>query len=291
MNRFSLLAAGALMGFGGSMALAQPINIGDFSGSEQVITFTPGFGGQSAPFTYEGVTFSENGGGTGGPGFNASINWGSYFANIPGSSQSNGFNDQWGDSLIIMQLPSGIRRFGCLLSTTPITTWTMNLYDSGNNLIGSDTRTMPGTSQAVFIGYQTSVDIARVEIDETNGENGNISLMDDVRLEGVGGGGYTCNITGACPGNINVNWAGAQPNKTQGIVFASNTGSFTISSGSCAGTQLGLGTRNLQLVRTIGTGSGSGSIGRAVGSGACGGFVQLVTVGSPCETSSVGQIP
>lgn len=104
-------------------------------------------------------------------------------------------------------------------------------------------------------------------------------------------GGYTCRITGSCPGNIDVNWDGAQPNKTQAIVFASNTGSFTINNGSCAGTQLGLGTRNLQLVRTIGTGSGSGSIGRSVGTGACGGFVQLVTVANPCEVSSVGQIP
>ncbi len=108
---------------------------------------------------------------------------------------------------------------------------------------------------------------------------------------GSGGGGYTCTITGTCPGNINVVWDGAQPNKTQGIVFASNTGSFTVNSGACAGTQLGLGTRNLQLVRTLGTGSGSGSVGRAVGAGACGGFVQLVTVANPCETSSVGQIP
>lgn len=104
-------------------------------------------------------------------------------------------------------------------------------------------------------------------------------------------GGYTCRITGSCPGNIDVNWDGAQPNKTQAIVFASNTGSFTINNGSCAGTQLGLGTRNLQLVRTIGTGSGSGSIGRSVGTGACGGFVQLVTVANPCEVSTVGQIP
>ncbi len=122
---------------------------------------------------------------------------------------------------------------------------------------------------------------------------GTATYYDDIAVTGLGsgGGGYTCDITGTCPGNIDVNWAGAQPNKQQGIVFASNTGSFTINSGACAGTQLGLGTRNLQLVRTIGTGSGSGSIGRSVNSGACGGFVQLVTVGSPCETSTVGQIP
>ncbi len=121
---------------------------------------------------------------------------------------------------------------------------------------------------------------------------GTTNFYDDISFLGLGsGGGYACEISGACPGNINVNWTGAQPNKTQGIVFASNTGNFTVNSGACAGTQLGLGTRNLQLVRTLGTGSGSGSIGRAVGAGACGGFVQLVTVASPCEASSVGQIP
>ncbi|GEM_PF-1278643 len=123
------------------------------------------------------------------------------------------------------------------------------------------------------------------------GAIGNIVAFDNMEIAPTSGGGYTCEITGTCPGNIQVNWAGAQPSETQGIVFASNTGSFTINSGACAGTQLGLGTRNLQLVRTISTGSGSGSIGRAVNSGACGGFVQLVTVGSPCEASTVGQIP
>ncbi len=119
---------------------------------------------------------------------------------------------------------------------------------------------------------------------------GNVLAFDNMEFRS-GGGGYTCDITGQCPGNITVNWSGAQPSKTQGIVFASNTGSFRLNSGACAGTQLGLGTRNLQLVRTLGTGNGSGSIGRAINSGACGGFVQLVTVASPCETSSVGQIP
>ena len=283
-----LVVTSLLAGMGGGVALAQPIGINDFSGSEQVITFTPGFGSQNAPFTYEGVTFSEAGGGTGGPGFNASINWGSFFANISGSSQGTGFNDQWGDSLIIMELPSGIRRFGCLLSTSPVTTWTMNLYDAGNNLIGSDTRTMPGGSQAVFIGYQTTTDIARVEIDETNGENGNISLMDDVRLEGVGGG-YTLDVRGTCPGQITVGWSGATPSRQQGIVYGANQGSTTIPNGACRGTILGI-QGSVRLVNTIGTGSGSGSVNGQAGTAACGHFLQLVQSGT-CDTSNVDSIP
>ncbi len=107
-----------------------------------------------------------------------------------------------------------------------------------------------------------------------------------------GGGGYTLNITGTCPGQIRLTWSGAQPNKQQAVVFARNTGSFVIPGGPCAGTQLGLGTNQLQLYTTIGTGSGSGGVNATVNSGACRGYVQLVTVaGSPCATSNVKQVP
>ncbi|MCC6906701.1 MAG: hypothetical protein IT430_02055 [Phycisphaerales bacterium] len=282
-----IMVLAGVVGVAGAAALGQPINIGDFSGNEQVITFTPGFGGQNAPFVYEGVEFSESGGGSGGAGFNGSINWGSYFDNIPGSSQGNGFNDQWGDSLIIMRPPAGIRRFGCLLSTTPVTTWTMNLYDASNNLLGFVTRTMPAQSDAVFLGYETSADIARVEIDETNGENGNITLMDDVRLEAVGG--YRLSTTGQCPGTVTLRWSGATPSVQQGIVYGANQGSTTIPNGPCQGTMLGL-QGGVQLVNIIGTGNGSGTANGQIGTGICNDFLQLVEAGS-CNTSNVSQLP
>jgi hypothetical protein len=112
-----------------------------------------------------------------------------------------------------------------------------------------------------------------------------------VRANAGGGGGYTLLVTGNCPGTVTVAWSGAQPNKQQGIVFASSTGSFVVPNGPCQGTQLGLSAQNLQLVNTIGTGNGAGSVNGQTNSGACPGHLQLVTISSPCVTSNVDDIP
>ncbi len=106
-----------------------------------------------------------------------------------------------------------------------------------------------------------------------------------------GGGGYTCSLSGSCPGTIRVTWNNAPVQTQQGIVFALNTGSFRIPSGPCQGIQLGLGTNQLRLVNTVSTGNGSGSANGRAGSSACGGYLQLVATGMPCETSNVAQIP
>ncbi|MCC6908985.1 MAG: hypothetical protein IT430_13660 [Phycisphaerales bacterium] len=106
-----------------------------------------------------------------------------------------------------------------------------------------------------------------------------------------GGGGYSLSLSGQCPGTIRVTWNNAPPQTQQGIVFARNTGSFVIPNGPCQGTQLGLGTSQLQLVNTVATGNGSGSVNGQAGTGACGGYLQLVAVESPCETSNVAQLP
>lgn len=106
-----------------------------------------------------------------------------------------------------------------------------------------------------------------------------------------GGGGYTCSLSGSCPGTIRVTWNNAPPQTQQGILFALNTGSYRIPSGPCQGTQLGLGTNQLRLVNTVSTGNGSGGVTGRAGSSACGGYIQLVAVGRPCETSNVAQLP
>ncbi len=113
-----------------------------------------------------------------------------------------------------------------------------------------------------------------------------------IKLEGTaGGGGYTLSVGGNCPGTVQVVWDGAQPNKQQAIVFAANTGSYVVPSGPCQGTRLGLGTRNLRVVNTVSTGNGSGQVGGNASSGACGGYLQLVTIANPCEASNVDQLP
>lgn len=107
----------------------------------------------------------------------------------------------------------------------------------------------------------------------------------------VGAGSYRIRISGTCPGTVTINWDNATPNRQQGLVFASNQGNFTIPGGICAGTQLGLGSQNLRLVNTLGTGpNGSGSVNGLAGTSACGGFIQFIEAPS-CQTSNVVQVP
>jgi len=101
---------------------------------------------------------------------------------------------------------------------------------------------------------------------------------------------YRLSLEGICPGTVRIGWAGADVNRSQAILFARCQGAFTIQSGPCAGTQLGLGADHLQLYSTIGTGNGAGSVHAATRSGACGGYVQLIQTHS-CATSNVAQIP
>ncbi|MCC6909473.1 MAG: hypothetical protein IT430_16145 [Phycisphaerales bacterium] len=122
------------------------------------------------------------------------------------------------------------------------------------------------------------------------GAVGNIAAFDNMNIAPATAG-FACTITGTCPGQVNLSWSGGPANKPMGIVFARNTGNFTIGSGPCAGTQLGLGTNQLQLYNTINTGNGAGSVNAQASSGACGGFVQLVAVDTPCKTSNVAQVP
>ncbi len=100
---------------------------------------------------------------------------------------------------------------------------------------------------------------------------------------------YGLSVRGQCPGALTVSWSGATPSRQQGIVFGNSTGSTMIPNGACAGTQLGI-QGGVQLVNTIGTGSGGGSVNGNAGTFACGHYLQLVEAGS-CNTSNVAQIP
>lgn len=149
----------------------------------------------------------------------------------------------------------------------------------------------------VLIGFSGNFDELRIgsyqdaATRDTHNEAALNAFAIDNMEHGNAGGGYTLNVTGSCPGTVNVAWSGAQSNRQQGIVFAGNTGSFTIPGGPCGGTVLGLGTQNIRLVNTVSTGNGSGNVNGQAGSGACGGYLQLVTVANPCETSNVDQLP
>ncbi len=104
-------------------------------------------------------------------------------------------------------------------------------------------------------------------------------------------GGPSLQLGGQCPGILNIAWSGATSNRQMGIVYARNTGAFVVPGGPCAGTALGLGTNQIQLVRTVSTGSGSGSVNGNAGPAACGGYLQLVVVdATPCTVSNTARL-
>lgn len=109
----------------------------------------------------------------------------------------------------------------------------------------------------------------------------------------VGNGSeFSFEVVGHCPGGVNLTWSGATASRMLAIIFASSRGSLVIPNGNpCAGTPLGLGPQNIQLVQTISTGAnGINSINGNTSGGACGGFLQLLDLDT-CSTSNVEQIP
>jgi len=100
-------------------------------------------------------------------------------------------------------------------------------------------------------------------------------------------------VSATCPsgGPIRIEWSGATPGGQIALIYARNTGSFTIPNNRpCAGTQLGLGTNQIQLAFQGGAGSnGSRILNANAGPGACGGYLQLLDL-STCNTSNVARV-
>lgn len=92
-----------------------------------------------------------------------------------------------------------------------------------------------------------------------------------------------------CPysGNATVTWSCASPNGTVAIVYAAGSGNVIIPPGQpCAGTQLGLGRRAIQLAFTARSNSlGAGVHEVQAPRAACGGVLQLIDL-QTCTTSS-----
>jgi hypothetical protein len=156
-----------------------------------------------------------------------------------------------------------------------------------------------GWTERSFIAADFLTQTANMRLRFTSSDQPNNSVtesgIDAVRVYSIdcdGGGGYTLNVTGSCPGTITVAWSNADPNVQQGIVFGNNQGSTVIPPGNpCNGTVLGL-SGNVRLVSPPGffsTGNGSGSINGNAGDAACGHYLQLVQ-GSNCAKSNVAQI-
>jgi len=105
--------------------------------------------------------------------------------------------------------------------------------------------------------------------------------------------GPRLSVDATCPsgGPIRIEWTGASPGGQIALIFARNTGSFTVPNNfPCAGTQLGLGSSQIQLAFQGGAGAnGSRILNTTAGPGACGGYLQLLDL-TTCGTSNVARV-
>ncbi len=159
----------------------------------------------------------------------------------------------------------------------------------------------PGWTTEAFrlTDYITLTDQVRFRFSATDNPNNSVTEagIDAFRLQTIdcgSGGGLALAVTGACvtTGGGNFAWSGAQPSTTLALIFARNTGSFVVPDGSpCAGTTLGLGSSQIQLATTFGSGAGgSGDFNATIPQGACLGYFQLLQL-TDCATSNVAQGP
>ncbi len=100
-------------------------------------------------------------------------------------------------------------------------------------------------------------------------------------------------VAATCPsgGPIRIEWSGASPGEQIALIFARNTGSFIIPNNRpCAGTQLGLGANQIQIVYNGHAGiNGARTLNTTAGPGACGGYLQLIDL-TTCSTSNVARV-
>ncbi len=108
-------------------------------------------------------------------------------------------------------------------------------------------------------------------------------------LTGAAEPAYTLTITGMCPGVVYFTWGGARPNRAQGVILAQRLGAYTIPTGQCAGTVLGV-EGGVQLAAVIPTEAGTGKRWFIAGSHPCAWQLQLIEGGS-CRLSNPAQIP
>ena len=180
----ALTVVGLLVG----AAQATPIGWFDFSGDENWITFFDWDHELPNPYYYMGCTFTEQGGGTGTPGWRT-FDWDAYFrpgeGEYPGLSGGYAMADSHGITEIKVEFTdyTGIRRVGALASTSPVTTYGLEAYDANDNLLDSVQATMPQNQYPVWLGLETNADISYILFTEPGGENGYIGMFDDLRFE------------------------------------------------------------------------------------------------------------
>ena len=165
--------------------------------------------------------------------------------------------------------------------------WMIYLGGSGS---GSDIGigiAVDSAGNALVTGYTQSLDFEGRN-NAYHGGNGDafvvkLHLADEPQLS----------IAATCPlsGPIAVSRSGATPSGRVALIFALDLGQFLVPANyHCQGTQLGLGTNQIQLVNDYAAGAtGERTIDGFAGNGACGGYLQLLDL-TTCGTSNVAQV-
>ncbi len=116
---------------------------------------------------------------------------------------------------------------------------------------------------------------------------------DSFLLKLFGGARPELSVVATCPtgGPIRISWEAAIPNGQTALLYARALGEFVVPNGHpCAGTALGLGSSQIQLV-FVGPSNANGSrtLNSTTGPNACGGYLQLLDL-TTCATSNVARI-
>ncbi|HEU4891732.1 MAG TPA: FG-GAP-like repeat-containing protein [Vicinamibacterales bacterium] len=160
-------------------ATASPLAPGDLSANAAIETFTPNFGRQPSPVTFNGLTYSSP--------FSDLISdqlWPDLYPDWPTASKGAGLYDQLTTSNLQIDFSTPVSKVGMLVASQfGAAKYILKAYDDALNEIGTTTATMPGESRAVFIGLQATVNIRRIVLTEPL-DNGFFTIVDDIRWEG-----------------------------------------------------------------------------------------------------------
>ena len=159
-----------------------PITWDDFSGNETWIRFGPPTFYLVQSFTADGMTvrnIHDDGW------LQTRDQLAFLFSNIPGASGDPAAKTT-GTLVTHLQVDFSVpvNRFGLLLSSGSVATWELTAFDDELSPMGTITALMPGSCQATFAAFESTQNIARVEIFEPvhNGQN---DAFDDIRFEPI----------------------------------------------------------------------------------------------------------
>lgn len=169
-NLRSTLAAAFVICASVSTAIAGPVTLADFSGTETVVSMAAAGTPAAGAFSFQGLNFSQASSGSGGPGWRNLVTAG------------YGFTDDAGISNITIDLGGSFQKVGLDVRIGDATYMT-DFFDASHVLLGSVSSTLVGASDFRFAGWESAGGIASLNIREVSGENSLVGGFDNIRFE------------------------------------------------------------------------------------------------------------